>query len=512
MEPSSYEADHRGHRQMPNHSDFDPSSHESCRFSHEVRNFTRSTHNPSLRKFDRRSPDHYVVDLQRSSSKSKSLLHEELEFELKSHSYKYDPKPRYSYTTFPAHEDDFDVPAFDGNSNVDGVLLWIEEIEEMLECVSLVPEKQAKFVAKGFMGYANFWWKQLKENRRHLGKKQILTWKKMREKLEKHFLPLDYVYKQNYDSWDLRCTERHMRYNNCANDNPIWPRSSFNDRPTPKQNPLEFSVSPQYSKPNFVAPRLDTLTILDPPSEKNHMSTDKDANDLGAASTKLMIPKNQVTQKVYLSPLSAVLELHDENAKNDAVEKTLVNVSEGQSVECIGNEIKQEKAGGHDTMVAENSKAQRDLQASLLPLVDVNIAAFDITNEVKNGFVLCDGNLINELVKFDSSVSVQTFSTNKFFDVDHEKYPTATMVKNGLGIGLNIAFEFYKDHTWKYGTLKTSMPLKIRLLPQWKRGELKKEFSVGVYQNHKKKKKKNGRSSPSMDLYTPLEDSGRIFC
>lgn len=97
-------------------------------------------------------------------------------------------KSRYSYRD-SLFFDDCEIPIFTGWLNSDGILEWIKVVDEFFEYWNVIPEKQAKIVAKGLRGKAKFWWKQLQYDGMCYGKQKIKSWAKMKIKFINKFLP-----------------------------------------------------------------------------------------------------------------------------------------------------------------------------------------------------------------------------------------------------------------------------------------------------------------------------------
>ncbi|PON46208.1 hypothetical protein PanWU01x14_253320 [Parasponia andersonii] len=86
--------------------------------------------------------------------------------------------------------DDFGVLIFTGCLNTDGIWVWIEEVDELFESIHILSEREAKLVAKKFRGEAEIWWKRPQIDRINRGKPPIRTWKRMKKKLIRRYLPL----------------------------------------------------------------------------------------------------------------------------------------------------------------------------------------------------------------------------------------------------------------------------------------------------------------------------------
>ena len=65
---------------------------------------------------------------------------------------------------------------------LDGILEWIERVDEFFEYRNFPETMQAKLVESKFKDRALVWWKQLKDYRKYNGKEKIRTWRKMRKR------------------------------------------------------------------------------------------------------------------------------------------------------------------------------------------------------------------------------------------------------------------------------------------------------------------------------------------
>ncbi|VFQ85558.1 unnamed protein product [Cuscuta campestris] len=86
-----------------------------------------------------------------------------------------------------------DIPIFEGKSDPDEFLEWLETVERVFDFKEVSDEKKVKLVALKFRKYASTWWSNIKTKRSRDEKPPVDTWQKMKTLLKKKFLPTEYV-------------------------------------------------------------------------------------------------------------------------------------------------------------------------------------------------------------------------------------------------------------------------------------------------------------------------------
>ncbi|PON95199.1 hypothetical protein TorRG33x02_090910 [Trema orientale] len=99
--------------------------------------------------------------------------------------------------------DDFGIQIFDGSSGMKEVVAWIQEVDDLFTNFYVPPEKQAKLVSISFRGYASLWWEQIQNQRIHQGKRPILSWARMKRRIEESF-PLGCSYNMQSEEYHSR--------------------------------------------------------------------------------------------------------------------------------------------------------------------------------------------------------------------------------------------------------------------------------------------------------------------
>ncbi|CAA7033471.1 unnamed protein product [Microthlaspi erraticum] len=94
------------------------------------------------------------------------------------------------------------VPEFHGGESAEKLLDWIATVEETLECKRVSFERCVSMITVRFRGSAAAWWAKETASRERLGKPRILSWDKLKKKMRKSFLPVNYdhVVYQRFDN------------------------------------------------------------------------------------------------------------------------------------------------------------------------------------------------------------------------------------------------------------------------------------------------------------------------
>ena len=82
-------------------------------------------------------------------------------------------------------------------------------VENFFDYLNTSEENQVKLLAYELKGGAFAWWEQLQYNRQRQGKQRVCTWPKMKQLLQRRFLPLDYeqfLYQQYKNYLRVNCT------------------------------------------------------------------------------------------------------------------------------------------------------------------------------------------------------------------------------------------------------------------------------------------------------------------
>ena len=94
------------------------------------------------------------------------------------------------------HDDEFnlkvDIPNFNGDFDIEGVLNWLTEVYRLFEYTELPEDKNVKFFDYWLEGRALVWWDRFREMRMREGHGPVQTWRRMKQLLRGRFLPPNY--------------------------------------------------------------------------------------------------------------------------------------------------------------------------------------------------------------------------------------------------------------------------------------------------------------------------------
>ena len=88
-----------------------------------------------------------------------------------------------------------DPPDFEGSSNPDDYLEWVQTMDRIIEVKGYDERKGLKMAVIKLKKYASLWYENMKHERQLEGKKKIKTWSKLKECMQKRFVP--HAYKQD---------------------------------------------------------------------------------------------------------------------------------------------------------------------------------------------------------------------------------------------------------------------------------------------------------------------------
>lgn len=81
------------------------------------------------------------------------------------------------------------IPRFYGVFDKREFQEWLANVDDFFEFVDVELTKRAFLVASRFRGYVTYWWERLQNQRVAYGKREFLTWGKMKIKMKEEFLP-----------------------------------------------------------------------------------------------------------------------------------------------------------------------------------------------------------------------------------------------------------------------------------------------------------------------------------
>jgi hypothetical protein len=85
-----------------------------------------------------------------------------------------------------------EVSMYEGNLNVEELIIWISNLDKYFDYEEIDDEKKVKHATTRLKGHANLWWEELQSDRRRKGKSKIKSWDRMVGKLKAKFVPNDY--------------------------------------------------------------------------------------------------------------------------------------------------------------------------------------------------------------------------------------------------------------------------------------------------------------------------------
>ncbi|GJR66146.1 DNA gyrase subunit B, chloroplastic/mitochondrial [Tanacetum coccineum] len=86
-----------------------------------------------------------------------------------------------------------EIPDFSGTLKAEEFIDWLNTVERVFEFKDAPENRKVKWVAIKLKGRASAWWEQLQLMRERRGKQKIVSWDKMKKKLQENFLPFNYT-------------------------------------------------------------------------------------------------------------------------------------------------------------------------------------------------------------------------------------------------------------------------------------------------------------------------------
>ena len=440
----------------------------------------------------------------------------------------YSGASRYSST--PTLEyDGLDIPMFSRNFCEEDILDWIQMVDEFFECVSVPVEKQAKLVARRLDCSTSTWWNQLQNKRVYEGKPKIRTWTYMRKKLLNRFLAWqhdyrllgDYGYNQpseipcsskpTFDlkrivkdsSMSLLRTLEKQSKQSCNALNLGLERSRTTEFEKEVEENCKNSADVMFEDFVVRAPKWDDENV-DEVIDLEQMAT-MDTNTTKAIEEETEVAAvvvepnlSNLDLKQALGCSDIVYEVNRVYIANDlcpGMEATDLQVTvkplEAQSEDFRENDTTAPTS--YLKLNLEMATVGKSKSPTMLQLGTPPISCFSwlprLCDEVLLSFEQvwkwCVGALVEDCTTLHEMVPkthVNTL-TDPQVQIKHlEALMGEITVKEfqskGQGVEeVRIKLDLGFSTIWKFD-----------VLPQWTRDEIRKEFSVGVYQNHKKKK------------------------
>ncbi|KAF6151773.1 hypothetical protein GIB67_010347 [Kingdonia uniflora] len=85
-----------------------------------------------------------------------------------------------------------DLLEFDGKSDVDAFIDWLDIVVKIFTYKCYGDPKQVMIIESRLSGYALTWWNNVQQSRRSHGYPMITEWSKMRRDMKKKFIPMNY--------------------------------------------------------------------------------------------------------------------------------------------------------------------------------------------------------------------------------------------------------------------------------------------------------------------------------
>src|SRR5919199_406788 len=86
-----------------------------------------------------------------------------------------------------------DPPDFVGSSNPEDYFEWVQTLDRIIEVKGYDEKKGFKVAVMKLKKYASFWYDNMKNERELKGKSRVKTWSKLKEVMEKRFVPQAYM-------------------------------------------------------------------------------------------------------------------------------------------------------------------------------------------------------------------------------------------------------------------------------------------------------------------------------
>ena len=85
-----------------------------------------------------------------------------------------------------------DIPTFNGNLNIEDLLDWLAEVDHFFAYMEVPEDRRVRLVACRLKGGASAWWERLQNRRYREGRQLVQTWNRMKQLLQRDFVPPDY--------------------------------------------------------------------------------------------------------------------------------------------------------------------------------------------------------------------------------------------------------------------------------------------------------------------------------
>lgn len=320
-------------------------------------------------------------------------------------------------------------------------------VDQFFEFVEVEHDKEAIMVARQFKGHLVYWWKKLQCQRLLKGKDKIRTWKKMRREVIKEFVPTWYKNKE-YSHYALY-VESSSPMLHFVDNVQVQPSGSFE-----KLN-REFREVEKVCQDSLISQvQVDML------------ATSVDDSHKVVGDTKIEKVAINLDCNTLVEPLVRTME-------ESMVEK------ERQEVSTMGDKFSQGEA--FEVNVENGRQNVEKCQEDLVGCIE---------HQFDNAFIEAKVHGPMKVMSYSPGLMFTTFNAFNY-EEKVQKSLSIFAIINGSSSDKQDKLEseefMSKERKW-YKALVNSKVIcdSISLLP-WDFDELKKGFSVGVYQNHKKK-------------------------
>ena len=98
---------------------------------------------------------------------------------------------------------DLSVPKFVVREDPKAYVAWEEHCDYMFGVHHLSYAQFVKLASIEFYGYALIWWNEVQENQLVLGRDHINTWAKMKQEMQRRFVPSNYHHTKQQRSQEI---------------------------------------------------------------------------------------------------------------------------------------------------------------------------------------------------------------------------------------------------------------------------------------------------------------------